>query len=115
MKFVDIFNDIGILAKQDDATNDLLPGIAGNLCKATEELGELAQEINKLFGKKTWKPGDTEEIITANILEEGSDLIQCVISILDARGITAEQLKTTLEKKNKKYKTVLTARASKQV
>lgn len=119
MKFVDIFNEVGELAKQDCKT------LAELLCKTTEELGELAQSLNKFIGIKSIKENETRELIDENILEEGADTIQCIMAILALRGFTSEDLKREISKKNKKYKDtinetrkilwVLHIKASKQV
>ena len=106
MKFSDIYNEIVALAIEDGKPIELL------LCKTTEELGELAQSINKVIGIKTMKITDSNQTINENILEEVSDTIQCLISIIGKMGFTADDLKKELSKKNKKYKEII---ISKQV
>lgn len=103
MKFSKIFNETKKNSKLDKKNN---LGIAGHLCKAAEELGELAQSINKLIGRKKIKENESKEQIKDNILEESADLIQCVIAILSSKELdfTAEQLKQKLFDKNLDYK-----------
>lgn len=75
--------------------------VAFHLAKAVEEFGELGQEINKTLGIKNKKNGETDDVIKENVLEEGTDLIQCVISIFADYGITYKDFVYRLEDKNK--------------
>lgn len=101
MKFKEIFVTTASLAIYDNTRNNVSAG--QHLCKLTEEVGELAQEVNKTIGRKTKKVDETDESIRANILEEGADVIQCVIAILASKGIEFEELKKALCNKNIKY------------
>ena len=75
-----------------------------HLSKLIEEVGEMAQSMNKLNGRK--KRSDTEpyEEILENIREEAADSIQCLMAIAINAGVDYESLKKTLEEKNKKFK-----------
>ena len=71
------------------------------LNKATEELGELAKEVNKLTGMKKTK--ETTEQIMDNLAAEGADTIQCIFSVLLEKGVTYELLIAKLLEKNAKW------------
>lgn len=101
MKFKEIFATTASLAIYDNTRNNVSAG--QHLCKLTEEVGELAQEVNKTIGRKTKRVDETDESIRANILEEGADVIQCVIAILASKEISFDELKESLCKKNIKY------------
>jgi NTP pyrophosphatase (non-canonical NTP hydrolase) len=80
------------------------PGDASKrLAKLLEEGGELATSVLKLAGYKSFKPGDTEESLKANIIEESADLFQVIGSIWVLYGITLEDVIAALPEKNKKY------------
>lgn len=76
--------------------------LTAHLAKLTEEVGELAQSVNKLNGRKTNK-GDRYEDILNNIEEETADAIQCLMAIAITAGIDYKSLKKRLGEKNKKY------------
>lgn len=71
------------------------------MMKTTEEFGELAQEVNKLYGLKKTK--ETQKDINQNILEEGVDTIQCVLSLLAENGHSYKDIKNMMLKKNDKW------------
>lgn len=81
---------------------------AERLCKLFEESGELAQAVNKTIGRKVVR--ETEDELRALILEEASDTIQCVFSLIDAYGITYEEVVSTIECKNIKWENVIRER-----
>lgn len=73
-----------------------------HLSKLTEEVGELAQSINKLNGRKKLK-GETNDQINDNIEEEAADAIQCIMAIAINAGVEYESLKKRLIEKNTKF------------
>ena len=86
------------------------PKVSGNalemtlhLSKAFEEIGELAQSVNKLNGRKKWKKEDTELLILDNIEEEAADAIQCIMAVAIKAGVKYDSLKKRIKGKNKAY------------
>jgi len=98
-KFNKIFSNIKRLNKIDPAS------AAERLGKLTEEVGELAKEVNKTNGRKVLKAGDTLESIRNEIRDEAADTIQNVISIVDGFGINANELLEAIVRKNKSWET----------
>ncbi len=97
-----IFKEIQRINKND-------PAIASErLCKVFEEAGELAQEVNKTFGRKS-KTETTNELKDM-ICEEAADTIQCIISLIDTYGITYKELIEKLKNKNIKWEWVVEQR-----
>lgn len=78
------------------------------LVKTFEEVGELAQAVGKDIGRKIHS--ESKEDIRANILEEGADTIQCVISVLDSYDISFEELCEAMTNKNGKWEQVIAKR-----
>ena len=58
-----------------------------NLARLTEEVGELAREINHRFGQKTKKPEEPE----GDLAMELGDILFVVICIANREGIDLEQ------------------------
>jgi NTP pyrophosphatase (non-canonical NTP hydrolase) len=108
MKFTTIYENISRLNSADPAS------ASNRLGKLMEEVGEFATEINKLSGRKIRKPEDTDEAIEKEILLEGADIIQNVISILDGFGFTAEDLLNALNNKNGLWDKVLKVKGVKK-
>ena len=54
-----------------------------NLARLTEELGELARELNHRFGEKTKKPGEPE----GSIAMELADILFVVCCLANSQGI----------------------------
>ena len=71
--------------------------------KATEELGELVQGVNRTLGIKNMI-GLTPADVKANVLEEIADTIQNVLSIGVKYGFTFEEIEEEIIKKNKKWR-----------
>ncbi len=84
--------------------------VSKRMCKITEEIGELAQAVNKTTGIKRLKKEDTKENMLDNILEEGADSIQCVISLLGKFGFTAEDILRKMDEKNEYWEQVINER-----
>ncbi len=101
MGFKKVVKEIGRLNNIDPASD------AERMCKVTEEVGELAQAVNKTFGRKKIKEGESVEVIKANILEEGADSIQCIISVLHGYGFTADDIINEMAEKNKAWQKVI--------
>lgn len=97
-----IYQDIQRINKLDPATP------AERLCKLFEESGELAQAVNKKIGRKIVT--ETDEEVRDLILEEASDTIQCVISLIDTWGITYDELVEKISTKNIKWEKVVNNR-----
>lgn len=74
-----------------------------HLSKLMEEIGELAQGINKIYGQKTKKKNETQEKIIKNIKEEIADSLQILFSIAVCFNIPYHDLKEELDKKNTTY------------
>jgi NTP pyrophosphatase (non-canonical NTP hydrolase) len=91
-----IFDEIHEINKLDDV------GVDKALCKLAEEFGELAQEVNKVIGRKTHNL--TSEQIKDNIREECADVIQNTICIADKMGIPYEDLVRDMATKNIKWR-----------
>lgn len=96
-KFNKVFSEIKRLNKIDPAS------AAERLGKLTEEVGELAKEVNKTNGRKVLKPGDTKESIRNEIRDEAADTIQNVISLIDGFGIKPNELLDAILRKNKSW------------
>ncbi len=58
-----------------------------NLARLTEEVGELAREINHTFGEKTRKPEEPE----GNLGMEIADILFVLICIANREGIDLQQ------------------------
>jgi NTP pyrophosphatase (non-canonical NTP hydrolase) len=95
----EVFVDIQRINKLDPATP------SERLCKLFEESGELAQAVNKKIGRK--KVTETDDEIRDLILEEASDTIQCVISLIDSWDITYEEVVEKIKSKNIKWENLL--------
>jgi len=54
-----------------------------NLARLSEEVGELAREINHRFGQKTKKPGEAD----GDIAMELADILFVVICLANSQGI----------------------------
>ena len=54
-----------------------------NLARLTEEVGELAREINHRFGQKTKKPGEPE----GDLAMELADILFVIICLANREGI----------------------------
>lgn len=91
----ELFEDIKRLNIKDPC----LP--VSGLGKLTEEVGELAQGINKTTGRKAHKENYAE--IVDNIAVECADVIQNVYSLADKFGITLEQICAKMEIQNGKW------------
>lgn len=98
----EICDEISKLNKHDVATH------AERMCKVAEEFGELAQSVNKTIGRKTNTLSEKQK--RAEILEEGADTIQTIISLLDGYDIGADEILKSMVKKNKKWGAVIVKR-----
>jgi NTP pyrophosphatase (non-canonical NTP hydrolase) len=66
-----------------------------NLARLTEEVGELAREINHRFGEKTKKPTEPE----GSMAVELADILFVVICLANSQGIDLDQaFGATMEK-----------------
>jgi NTP pyrophosphatase (non-canonical NTP hydrolase) len=90
-----------IVKKNDSALPPAL-AMTFHLGKLTEEVGELAQGVNKVNGRKKIK-GETHEEIIDNIEEEAADAIQCIMAIAINAGVKYDSLKKRLIEKNHKF------------
>lgn len=90
------------LLKDYDGNGDVAVAMTFHLSKLVEEVGEMAQSINKLNGRKKIK-NETKEEILDNIEEEVADSIQCLMAIAINAGVKYESLKARLVKKNSKF------------
>lgn len=102
--FKEIVKEISELNSKDKATN------SERMCKVVEEIGELAQAVNRTTGRKILKEKDTEESLRENLLEEGVDSIQCIISLLDGYGYNSKDILRKMRQKNKVWKKVISKR-----
>src|SRR5580765_6446658 len=57
-----------------------------NLARLTEEVGELAREVNHLFGQKTRKPDEAE----GDLAMEMADILFVIICMANREGIDLE-------------------------
>ncbi len=78
---------------------------AERLCKLFEEVGEMAQAVNKIIGRK--RHNQTPDEIKIDIAEEAADTIQNVFSVCDSCGIKYEEIVEMLKTKNKKWENKL--------
>jgi NTP pyrophosphatase (non-canonical NTP hydrolase) len=92
-----VFNEIVEINKIDPADH------SQRLAKLFEESGELAKEINKITGRKVLSDVDTTEVIKQNICDEAADTIQNVISLVEAFGITSQDVVDSIAKGNAKW------------
>jgi NTP pyrophosphatase (non-canonical NTP hydrolase) len=58
-----------------------------NIARLTEEVGELAREVNHRFGQKTKKPGEGE----GDLAMEMADLLFVIICMANREGIDLDQ------------------------
>ena len=58
-----------------------------NMALLTEEVGELAREINHRFGKKTKKPGEPE----GSIAMELADIVFVIVCLANSQQIDLDQ------------------------
>jgi NTP pyrophosphatase (non-canonical NTP hydrolase) len=58
-----------------------------NLCRLTEEVGELAREVNHRFGQKTKKPGEQE----GDLGMEMADILFVLVCMANREGIDLQQ------------------------
>lgn len=75
---------------------------AERLGKLTEEVGELAKEVNKTNGQKVHN--NTHEEIIDEMTHEGADVIQNVFSILEGFGIEYDDIVSAMKDKNNKWR-----------
>jgi NTP pyrophosphatase (non-canonical NTP hydrolase) len=90
------------IVKHIDGEGDKAIAMTFHLGKLVEEIGEMAQSINKLNGRKKIK-NETHTEILDNIEEEVADSIQCLMAIAINAGIEYESLKVRLVEKNGKF------------
>lgn len=91
-----LFEDVKELNKLDKASH------AERLGKLTEEVGELATEINKITGRKSHS--NTNDEIQKEIIQEAADVIQNVFSIVEGFNITYEDIVESMKLKNIKWR-----------
>jgi NTP pyrophosphatase (non-canonical NTP hydrolase) len=58
-----------------------------NLARLTEEVGELAREVNHRFGEKTKKPTEPEGSLAAEL----ADILFVLVCIANSQGIDLDQ------------------------
>jgi len=98
-----IYSEISeIINKDQPAVIGVPLEITLHLAKLMEEVGELAQAVNKINGRKGMK-GETYEQVYNNIEEEAADSIQCIMAIAITAGVDYDSLKKRISEKNKKY------------
>jgi len=95
----DIYKKIKSLSDRDVADAE------GLTLKAMEELGELVQALLHENGYKANEK--TPEAIRENQLEEGCDVIICIMGVLVKKGFTYQQILDMLNKKTDKWENVL--------
>lgn len=81
----DIYEEIKRINKLDPASS------THRMCKISEEVGELAQAVNKTLGRKVVSES-REEVINL-IKEEAADSIQCILSLLDSCSVNFEKIR----------------------
>lgn len=99
----EIFEEIKRLNQSDPASH------SDRLCKLTEEVGELAQAINKVNGRKVWGQEDDCKRIIEEIKEEAADCIQNVLSIVEGFEISLDEVLKAIEEKNKKWESKISS------
>lgn len=66
-----------------------------NMAVLTEETGEVARQMSRLYGDQTFKPGEV-----ANLADELADVVWVVAAIANQTGVDlTEALRRNLEKK----------------
>lgn len=93
-KMFENFEYIRTLDSSEQATLEQLVN------KLTEELGEIASDVNVLTGYKRNKGGKAQEEIKANLKEECCDLIQLAMCLGARTGMDYNELCETIAKKN---------------
>jgi NTP pyrophosphatase (non-canonical NTP hydrolase) len=58
-----------------------------NICRLSEEVGELAREVNHRFGQKTKKPDEAE----GDLAMEMADIIFVLVCMANREGIDLQQ------------------------
>ena len=98
MDIQELYVEVTKLTKLDKAY------VFAHVSKLTEETGEFAQVVNKMYGRKKNPTNYNQEKLRQDLIEEAADTIQVIFSILSKCGIeTLDEFLEALEKKNKKY------------
>jgi NTP pyrophosphatase (non-canonical NTP hydrolase) len=97
-----VFEDIKRLDNLDDSS------LSDSFLKLSEEIGELANAINKFNGRKNSL--ESKEEIILNIKEEIADSIQNLILISTRFGFDHTDIINEIFKKNKKWEKVINNR-----
>lgn len=76
-----------------------------NMALLTEETGELARVVARIYGDQKAKPGDLSADPRANLREEIADVLWVLTCIANQTGVNlTEAFAETLDKKNKRDK-----------
>jgi hypothetical protein len=98
----EIYEKISEIAAKDSGSTEILA------LKAVEELGELVVSLFHEIGYK--RTDKNEEDVRDNQLEEGVDVIVCMIAILAKKGFTYKQIKKKAIKKTDKWNNIVQKR-----
>ena len=94
-----IYKQIVLLSEQDPSN------LSDTTLKFVEEAGELVREINRKTGRKI-KAGLSEKQIEKNIKEELADSLQTLLSLSYKLGVSYEDLKESVKRKNKVWEKI---------
>src|SRR5438094_10030487 len=81
----DVQQEIDVLIKEEWQSNYWTP--LSSLARLTEEVGELAREINHRFGEKPKKAGEAE----GSLALELADIVFVVICLANSQGIDLDE------------------------
>jgi NTP pyrophosphatase (non-canonical NTP hydrolase) len=97
----DLYQDVIDITKLAESSED---GLSVEKCvsKLTEEVGELAQVLNKTIGLKGKRKSFDE--VRSDVIEESADVIQNVLCITSKFGISLEEIIEEMYNKNIKWK-----------
>ena len=99
MEMKDLYNEIIELDKLN-----VKGTYSTHMAKLVEELGEFANEVNKLSGLKRNKLNQSTEEITQRVAEEAADTMQNILVICGRAGITFEQIEAALKESNNAWR-----------
>ena len=74
-----------------------------NMVLLTEEVGELARVVARMYGDQVAKPGDLDSDPRANLSEEMADVLWVLLCLANQTGVDmTKAFEATLEKKTRR-------------
>ena len=95
------YKEIEVVIQQDDGS------LSDHLNKLFEEVGEVAQDINKFTKRKSLKSNETLSDVKENLTGEIASVIQLLFALAIKTGISYEELEEKFYLENDDYKSWL--------